>query len=286
MRRLVVLLAGMPCDQKACAAAAALAKRLGGQVEGLFIRLDASEIVPRLGEGMSSIAIDSILDATAKLADEASGRARATLAAAAASAGIPVMSAPTDRPGISAYFHDIEGPIIDVLDAEARLADLLIFGEPGDGAPVDWMSRIEHVLLALRRPILIARGAINPHFGEKILAGYDGSLEAANALVRAAPILVSAKEVDVLQITEEGAIIDHAGAAVRYLRQHGANATAHQMKMSRAHVGDEISERANSVWASLIVLGGYGRSRLREFVLGGTTRHLVNHAPVPVLLAH
>jgi nucleotide-binding universal stress UspA family protein len=286
MRRLVVLLTGMSCDQKASAAAVGLAKRIGAHVEGLFIRLDASEIVPRLGEGLSGAAIDNILDATTKMANEASARARATLVAAAARADLQLASAPTDRPGLSVYFHDIEGPAVDVLDSESRLADLVIFGEPGEGAPVDWMGRIEHTLLALRRPILIARGGIAANFGEKVLVGYDGSLEAANALARAAPLFVAAKEVEVLQIRESDLIVDHAGAAVRYLRQHGANASAHEMKLTRAHVGEEIAGRANAVWASLIVMGGYGRSRLRELILGGTTRYLVNHAPVPVLLAH
>jgi nucleotide-binding universal stress UspA family protein len=285
MRRLVVVLSGMVCDQKACAVGLALAKRLGAHVEGLFIRYDASEIVPRLGEGLSGVAIDSLLEATNAAADEASARARATLAAAAA-ADVELAATPSDRPGLSAVFQDVAGPSIEMLDAEARLANLLIFGEPGDGAPADWMGRIEHSLLAMRRPLLIARGGTAANFGEKILVTYNGSLESANALVAATPILVAAREVEVLEVRESDAAPHHAAAATRYLRQHGVNASAHDIKLTRTAVGEEIAARSNSIWASLIVMGGYGRSRLREFILGGATRHLVHHAPVPVLLCH
>jgi nucleotide-binding universal stress UspA family protein len=286
MRRLVVLLGGTPCDQKAATTAVALAKRLGAHVEGLFTRLDASELVPRLGEGMSSVAIESILEASQIASEEAATRARAALTQAADAGGVEIATGLPARPGLSVYFHDLTGPVDEIFDSEARLADLLVFGEPGEDAPVGWTHRIERGLLALRRPILVARGGVSANFGEKILVSYDGSLEAANALVHAAPILVAAKEVEVLQIHEGEKGVDHAGAAVRYLRQHGANASAHDMKLTRGHVGEEIAARANSVWASLIVMGGYGRSRLREFILGGATRHLINHAPVPVLLAH
>lgn len=286
MHRIVTVLSGMPSDRKTCTAACLLAKRLGANVEGLYIRLDASEILPRLGEGLSGAAIDSLLQSTGRIASEAAVRARSFLQAAAEEAAIEVMMAPPERPGPSVSFYEVEGPALDVLDSESRLADLLVFAEPNDEAPVDWMGRIEHALLATRRPVLVVRGAMAEPFGDKVLAAYDGSIEAANAIVRSAPILAAARETEVLQVTEKEGAPDHAQAAVRYLRQHGANAAGHVQRLSRSNVGDEIGARANAIWASLIVLGGYGRSRLRELILGGTTRHMILQAPVPVLLAH
>lgn len=286
MRRIVTVFSGAPADQKAAAASVALAKRLGGHVEGVIIKTDASELVPRLGEGLSSVAIESILEATEKASAASAARAREVLASAAKAAGVEVVSALTAKPGLSVHFSELKGPSAEALDSEARLADLLVFGEPGGDAPSGWAGAIEHGLLALRKPILVARGAVSATFAEKVLVAYNGSLEAANAVVHAAPILVAAKEVEVLEIREADRGVEHAAAAVRYLRQNGANAVAHEMKLSKPTVGEEICARANSVWASLIVTGGYGRSRLREFILGGATRHLIGHAPVPVLLCH
>lgn len=286
MRRIVTVLSGTPSDQKAAAVSIALAKRLGAHVEAVTVRTDAAELVPRLGEGLSSVAIESVLEAMEKASDAAAGRARAAMAAAAASAGVELAPALTSKPGLSAHFRELRGPSAEALDSEARLADLLVFGEPDAAAPGGWMGLIEHGLLSLRRPVLVARGSVSAAFGDKILAAYNGSLEGATALCRAAPILVAAKEVEVLEVRESERGVEHAAAAVRYLRQHGANATPFEMKLARANAGDEICARANSIWASLIVAGGYGRSRLREFVLGGATRHLVAHAPVPVFLCH
>ncbi len=206
--------------------------------------------------------------------------------AAAQTIGLEVAATPPDRATPTVFFQDIEGPSVEVLDSESRLADLIVFGEPGEDAPVDWMAKIERAMLTLRRPVLVARGALSAGFGETVIVAYDGSLEAANALTRAAPILAAAKEIEVVQIRESDDSPDHASAAVRYLRQHGANASAHAIKLSHAQVGEEIGARANSIWASLIVMGGYGHSRVREFALGGATRHLINHSPVPVLFAH
>src|SRR5262249_27784218 len=96
----------------------------------------------------------------------------------------------------------------------------------------------------------------------------------------------AADETEVLQIRESDQGVDHAGAAVRYLRQHGAKASAETLKLGSSHAGEAIAARATATGASLIVIGGYGRSRLRELMLGGTTPSRVQHAPVPVLLAH
>ncbi|MFO1187221.1 MAG: universal stress protein [Alphaproteobacteria bacterium] len=255
----------------------------GAHVEAVTIRTDAAELVPRLGEGLSSVAIESVLESMEK-------------------ASTPPLAAPRPccrrqppphrrRVRVGAHLEAraqrisaSSGPSAEALDLEARLADLLVFGEADAAAPGGWMGLIEHGLLALRRPVLVARGAVSATFGDKVLVAYNGSLEGSAALTRAAPMLVAAKEVEVLEIREGERGVEHAAAAVRYLRQNGANASAHEMKLSRQNAGDEICARASSIWASLIVAGGYGRSRLRELILGGTTRHLVMHAPVSVFL--
>jgi nucleotide-binding universal stress UspA family protein len=286
IRRIAVLFGGTPTDEGAALAACLLSKRLGAGVEGLSIKIDPTELMFRLGEGVAASAIDDILKAAERTSDEAAARAKATLEAAAKKAGIPMLQGLPERAGAGAFTHTVQGPAIDVLTAEVGLADLVVFGMPGDQSPVDLGPKIEHVLMHLRRPVLIAGGIIAPSLGDKILVAYNGTVEGASALSRAAPIVATAKATEILHLSEHD---DNKGAttsALRYVRQHGGNATVHERAPSGKGIGEDIAARAKETQADLIVMGGYGRSRLRELVLGGATRHLMLHAPVPVLLAH
>ena len=285
IRRIVVLLGGTPCDEKSAAAASQIAKRLGAGIEGLSIKIDPSELMFRLGEGVAASAIDDILKAAERTSDEAAARGRATLDAAAQKAGLQILHALPER-GVGVYCHTVQGPAMDVLTQQACLADLVVFGEPGETAPIDLAPKIEHTLMALRRPILIARGQLSPTLGDKILVPFNGTIEACAALSRSTDLLAKAKSVEILHLREHEGDTGVAANALRYIRQHGGNATIQEQAPSGRGIGEDIAARAAVIGADLIVMGGYGRSRLRELVLGGATRHMFNHAPIPVFLAH
>ena len=118
------------------------------------------------------------------------------------------------------------------------------------------------------------------------LLPFNGTVEACAALSRAAPILVKAKSVEILHLAEHAGDTGIAINAQRYLRQYGCMATITEQAPSGKGIGEDIAARASASGADLIVMGAYGRSRLRELVLGGATRHMMHHAPVPVFLAH
>ena len=286
IKRIVVLLAGTPSDQGASQAAVLMAKRLGASVEGLSIKIDPTELMFRLGEGVSAESIDEIIKAAEKNSDEAAARGRAMLEAAAKAAGLQVLSSPPAKDAPGAYAHEVQGPTMDVLTQQMGLADLAVFGEPGDQAPLDLAVRVEHVMMHLRRPVLIARGAIAPTLGDKVLVPFNGTVEACTALSRAAPILVKSKSVEILHLAESAGDKGIAIDAQRYIRQQGGEATINEQLPSGKGIGEDIAARAKAIGADMIVMGGYGRSRLRELVLCGATRHMISHAPVPVFLAH
>jgi nucleotide-binding universal stress UspA family protein len=124
--------------------------------------------------------------------------------------------------------------------------------------------------------------------GRRVLVAWNASREAARALGDALPLLVDAQAVTVLSIGSTATIDnEHRGADVtRRLARHGITATAAASIAKDADVGDVLLSRAADHGADLIVMGAYGHSRTREWLLGGAARHLLRHMTVPVLMAH
>ncbi|MDR3515818.1 MAG: universal stress protein [Azospirillaceae bacterium] len=180
----------------------------------------------------------------------------------------------------------------------ARCADLVMIGQI---APDQFLAfppvHPETVLFAGGRPVLMVpyAGAASGHRvpPATVMIAWNGSSAAARAVGDAVPILRRANKVIVLSVNPPfRARLDAAAAAVpgadlvRHLSRHGIRAKAHHVNVGDIEPGDILLNQAADLGVDLIVMGAYGRSRLRELVLGGTTRHILRHMTVPVLLSH
>ncbi|HEX9489871.1 MAG TPA: universal stress protein [Stellaceae bacterium] len=197
----------------------------------------------------------------------------------------------TERAGVAAEWRLVEGDVTDLVILNARYADLAILGQidpenPGVGAP-----RPEAVLLASGRPILVVPyiGA-GETVGRRVLAAWNASREAARALNDALPLLEDAETVIVLSVNPERGIAGEgdlpAADIALHLARHDIKAEAAYAVAEDIGVGDVLLSRAADLGSDLLVMGGYGHSRLREVVLGGATRTLLRHMTLPVLLSH
>jgi nucleotide-binding universal stress UspA family protein len=176
----------------------------------------------------------------------------------------------------------------EILGLHARYADLTLVAqhEPGDGDG-RFADLAEDVLVSSGRPLLAIPyiGAVDG-IGEKVIVAWNASREAARAVGDAMPILDSAHEVEIF-IASDKDIGDLPGADIAaHLARHGIDVTVYETPANNVSVGDALLNRASETGADLIVMGGYGRSRFREFVLGGVTRHMLQHMTVPVLMSH
>jgi nucleotide-binding universal stress UspA family protein len=184
--------------------------------------------------------------------------------------------------GVSAAWRTMAGSSADVIVAYARYADLAIVGQTlpgGEDVAADVVSRAG-------RPVLVAPHAEGfPLKGERALVAWDASREATRALHDALPLLGRAREVSLFSIgppekTPPGMDV------TALLKRHGVEATLTQGDEESADVGAALLAQAARLGSDVIVMGAYGHSRLRELVLGGTKRHVLRHATVPVLVAH
>jgi len=138
------------------------------------------------------------------------------------------------------------------------------------------------VLLA---PQTMSRGGFN-----RIAIAWKDTPEAARALTAAMPLLEKGREMHVCSANESGSPgtegIDSSDRIVRCLRWHGLNVHGHFVSPADRTPADAVLRGAQEVSASLLVMGAYGHSRVREFVFGGFTRRVLHGAELPVLLFH
>jgi nucleotide-binding universal stress UspA family protein len=126
-------------------------------------------------------------------------------------------------------------------------------------------------------------------YGDRILVAWRNTPEAGRAIHDALPLLTAATEVILAEVTQAGAH-DRPAVAIddmaEHLRAHGVPVTARQFPAEDAAAGERLIAAATEVGADLIVAGGYGHSRFREWVLGGVTRTLLHNGTLPCLLSH
>lgn len=175
----------------------------------------------------------------------------------------------------------------------ARHADLAIVGQvdPDDHSVLVPELSAEDLLLDSGRPVLVV-----PHAGrfatpgERVLVAWNASREAARAVNDALPLLEKAAAVTVLVVDPKIGVERHGqvpGADIAvHLARHGVEVSVEQAHASGVAVADVILNRVADWGADLVVMGGYGRARLREIVLGGASRDMLQRMTVPVLMSH
>ncbi|MGD8808428.1 MAG: universal stress protein [Gammaproteobacteria bacterium] len=185
-------------------------------------------------------------------------------------------------------WREAAGLPAQTLSLHARYADLVVAAQsPQDSSDRRFVDLAEDVLIAAGRPVLVvpSTGARAP-IGDKVIVAWNGSREAARALGDAMPLLDKAASVEIF-IAGDPNIGDLPGADVgAHLARHNIRVDIHRAPSDEVSVGDALLNRVSDAGADMVVMGGYGRSRFREFVLGGVTRHILQHLTVPVMMSH
>jgi len=212
--------------------------------------------------------------------------------AAAAKAAIDRFVAATARAGVAAEPLTLSASFAGVGDQFGRIArrfDLSIVGqaEPETSAVEEIIAEV--ALFESGRPVIIVPYIQKaPLKLDRVMLCWDGSRAATRAIADALPFLERAGRVEVVIVANESGKQDEIEGADMgaHLARHGLNVEVKRTILGDIDVADVILSHAADAGTDFIVMGGYGHSRLREFVLGGVTRSIFRSMTAPVLMSH
>jgi nucleotide-binding universal stress UspA family protein len=218
---------------------------------------------------------------------EADVRARASYEEICQRKHLTQSSQPGTLPSFA--FVDVTGNDVRETIRLARLHDLTIIARDSRNVITE-PDRAGKVMLSCGRPVMVPPRKAAKGFGERIVIAWKNTAESARAVAAATPFLASAKSVTIVAISEGEADLERVAAPAKELAQalkwYGISAEAKALPFSLKPAGETLLDEAYRLDADLLVMGGYGHSRLREFAFGGMTQEILFECEIPVLMSH
>jgi len=283
IRRLLLPLTGTAAGEAALSTALVIARMWDAHVTALHVRVDSRDVAPLAGEGLSGAMIEEMMSATEKESSDRSNAVRALFDRFVAEHGVTVAE-PHPGAGATANFASITGREEDLVAQLARLADLTVVPHPEAGDDVSSSDALHAVLFDSGRPVLIAPQSAPVTIGSRICLAWNGTAESAAAVLAAIPWMQRAQAVRVLFADEYQRRGPGAMEVAGYLALHDIRAEIAQFRPQDREVGRGLLAAAREFGADLMCMGAYSHSRLRQLILGGVTRHVLEHATIPVLM--
>src|SRR5262245_32388546 len=280
MKTILVPTEQTSATEQALHCALLLAEKFGGRIEGFALRPAVAEMVAMDPDaGMTMVAVK---ENDADMVRQAEELFRGFMQ----QRGVPQQSAEAP-PATVAWAWNADAPSgHDFVGSYGRVFDIIVLARPGEEWQSPSMVTLESALFESGRPVLIAPPTAPRSLATNVLIAWNRSTEQARATAFAMPLLKRAERVTILSV--EGATV--AGPSgedlARSLAAHGIAAATITLPAGKGNAGETILRKAAELGCDLIVKGAYTQSRLRQMIFGGTTRHILTHANLPVLMAH
>jgi nucleotide-binding universal stress UspA family protein len=285
IRVVLVPLFGGQEDLVALNAACHVARRFEGRLIGLFAAPAPADLVPFVAEGISAAAVEQLVQAAEQETSRRRDEAREHFRSACEAAGVPIVDDAEEAAGFAAHWTQAVGRREEVIPLRARVADITVFSRGSDLADLE-QATIEATLFGAGRPVIVVPKGWTGSVGHRVAIAWNGSREAARALASAMPLLEPAISIHVLAAETGRTHFEMTHDVSAYLKLHGLKCERLAVQAEDGSAAAAILGQAQDLEVDLLVMGGYGRSRLAELVLGGVTRHVLSHAELPVLLDH
>jgi nucleotide-binding universal stress UspA family protein len=286
-KHILVPATGAASDLAVFETALLAARPFAGHLQFLHVRVDLSDIVVSMsGGGLGGgAAVAAVVEKLESESRQVEARARQAVEAFCERNAIP-REVPRPGEGVSAEFTVETGSDAQWIAEYGRFADLVVAGRTQPGRETG-TETLEAALMDTGRPLLVAAPTAPASLLGTIVIAWKDTPEAARAVSAAVPLLERAERIVIVSIVEEDAPREHSSERLlRSLRWHNPNASVCALGRERRKPVDVLLEEAARLGASLIVMGGYSHSRLREVVFGGVTHRVLAGADLPVLLAH
>ena len=262
-----------------------VAKRWKSHLEVLHVRADPRGLVPYTGEGMDGSMIEEIMDVTEREGADRATQTKAMYDAFCAEHGLTVSDTPSPDAGVTVSWREEAGREDEVVALKGRLYDMIVVGRPLADSPLPSPITLEAALHDTGRPILVAPPEAPADTGGHIAIAWEASPEAARTIAVSIQALAEAEKVTILAPQLSQRLPLEPSDLVDRLVWHGVTADIHEFDAQSGDLGAAFLAKTAEVGADMLVKGAYSQSRLRQMVLGGRTRHILNHTTVPTLLA-
>jgi nucleotide-binding universal stress UspA family protein len=286
-RYILVPATGADTDLPVFRTAVDMVRATSGHVVFLHARLDVQRLAASVAAGGvgGAAGFGDVLQSLEQSAAETEARARQQVLTFCRQEKVVLADSPlAERP--SASWQTQTGDEPRVIAAYSRAADVTLLGRQSDNGAAD-LRLLQTVLLDSGRPILITPDHPPQKIGRRVAIAWKETPEAARAVAVALPLLAAADRVSIVSVEEDART---AAEACERLRQalvwHNTATTLRHIKPQGREPVEALLAAVAAQGADLLVMGGYGHSRLREVVFGGVTRRVLQAADVPVLMAH
>ncbi|MDF7674865.1 universal stress protein [Acetobacteraceae bacterium ESL0709] len=189
----------------------------------------------------------------------------------------------TNVPQITVRY--IEGTVEDILTWQSRLADIILVPPLIPGSNPHASDVLHAMLYDGSQPVIIAPPKPPTHVGEHIAIAWNGTAESALALRNVLPWARKAGKVTVVTGDHYQRLGPDIKDALNYLELHGITATSEIIEGSKRKIGETILRAAHDLKADLLSMGAYSHSRLRQRLLGGVTRYMLENGDMTIMMS-
>jgi nucleotide-binding universal stress UspA family protein len=288
MKKILVPIGGSATDEGLLATALQAARPFSSHLQFVHVHIGAGEAMPHVPHADFAMgpALSNLVERLDIEAHTRSSVAAQNFQDFCARAKIQVRETPSGMHGVTASWQEEEGQALERIISYARHSDLVVVGRAkrANGLPADFLDQL---LMGSGSPILIASSAFEAKLTQTVMVCWKESPEAARAVGAAMPFLTNAERVVIASVAESGEDIARTmDELVHRLAWNGIAAETRVVAPEGKAIPEVLGSLARECGANLVVMGAYGRSRMREILFGGCTLEAIRHAEQSVLLMH
>ncbi|MFC7735639.1 universal stress protein [Roseomonas sp. GCM10028921] len=286
-RRILLPLTGTAAGEAALQTAVMTARIWHSHVHCLHVRVDARDVAPLAGEGLSGAMIEEMMAATERESGDRASRVQALFDRFVDGKDVVLASsaeAAEKADAATLSFESVAGREEDLVAQQSRLYDMAIVPHPDSKEDVSSSDALHAVLFDSGRPVLIAPRLPPATIGTRVCCAWNGTAESAAAIAAALPWLHRAEAVQVLYSKDYQRRGPDVRGILSYLRWHSITAEATEFSPVTREVGAGLLGAARDFGSDLLCMGAYSHSRIRQLILGGVTRHVLENSDMPVMM--
>lgn len=285
IRKILLPLTGTAAGEAALSTALMIARLWNAHVTCLHVRVDSRDVAPLAGEGLSGAMIEEMMSATEKESSERAHAVRTMFERFVTQHGVTVGEGRPHADHATASFAAVTGREEDLVAQLARLSDLTVVPHPDAGEDVSSSDALHAVLFDSGRPVLISPQVAPTTIGTRVCVAWNGTAESAASVLAVLPWMQRAEAVRILSAEGYQRRGPAAPDLISYLALHGVQADVSVFHTVNGSVGAGLLAAAAEFDCDLLSMGAYSHSRLRQLILGGVTRHVLENATLPVMMS-